>query len=263
METCCQNTTASINRIMGKYDEYIDKGDLNGAMRYLEFWKAELSTSNNISDKRNLFTICNELVGVYRQTNNKEKAYDISKYLLAIANELDLKNTISIATMYTNIATSYKVFNDYDISINYYQKALDIYEIQNFDKETYKYASLLNNYALVLLDVSQYEKAYNMFYNAIDILSKIKNADLEIAMTYLNLANLKELQLGALASEKQVDEYLDKAKEILDDENMKRDSYYAYSCQKAASVYSYYGYFLYANELNERADKIYERARSI
>lgn len=263
METCCQNNTASIERIMNKYDEYINKGDLDAATRHLEFWEKELINSKNTFDKRNLFSICNELVGIYRQTNNKDKAYDISKLLLKLASELELDNTITLATMYTNIATSYKVFNDFDLAINYYKAALHIYEKCEFDKNTYKYASLLNNYALALLDIKDYKSANDYFYNAIDILSNIKNCDIEIAMTYLNIATLKELELGLMDAEKEIDILLNKAQDILEDSKIEHNSYYAYSCNKASSVFSYYGYFLYANELKERADKIYERARSL
>ena len=263
METCCQNTTASIERIMNKLDEYIKIGDLQAAMKHLEFWKKELMSSNSTCDKRNLFSICNELVGIYRQTDNKDKAYDISKLLIDLANDLDLHNTITLATMYTNIATSYKVFEDYNLAIQYYKSALYIYDKQEFDKNTYKYASLLNNFALALLDIKEYEEANKCFYEAIDILSKIGNSDIEIAMTYLNIATLKELEQGLLEAEKEIEELLNKAQSILDDVKPERDSYYAYSCIKASSVFSYYGYFLYAKELKERADTIYARARAI
>ena len=82
-------------------------------------------------------------------------------------------------------------------------------------------------------------------------------------MTYLNIATLKELEQGLLEAEKEIEELLNKAQSILEDIKLERDSYYAYSCIKASSVFSYYGYFLYAKELKERADTIYARARAI
>ena len=49
-----------------------------------------------------------------------------------------------------------------------------------------------------------------------------------------------------------------KAMKILDDyEN--RDGYYAFVCEKCASVFGYYGHFFYEKELKERAKAIYER----
>jgi hypothetical protein len=39
---------------------------------------------------------------------------------------------------------------------------------------------------------------------------------------------------------------------------VQRDGYYAFVCEKCASVFAYYGDFLYAEELEERAKRIYE-----
>ena len=41
---------------------------------------------------------------------------------------------------------------------------------------------------------------------------------------------------------------------------MPRDGYYAFVCEKCAPTFDYYGYFLIADDLNERAKAIYERA---
>ena len=38
----------------------------------------------------------------------------------------------------------------------------------------------------------------------------------------------------------------------------KRDGYYAFVCEKCASVFGYYGHFAYEKELYERSRRIYE-----
>ena len=265
MESCCKNNTASIDRIMEKYDYYLSLNDIDNATKHLAFWEKEYLSMGklSLSDKRNLFSIENELVGLYRNTSKKKEAYKSIDILLSLTKDLELQDTISCATAYTNIATCYKVFSDIELSLRYFNNALDIYIKQNYDKNTYKYASLLNNFALALIDKCEYDKAYQFFNDAITYLSNIQNADLEIALTYLNLATLKEKELGLLESEKVVDEYLNKAKDILDSEKVIRNSYYAFVCSKAKTVYEYYGYFLYAKELEERMKNIYEGARTI
>ena len=88
----------------------------------------------------------------------------------------------------------------------------------------------------------------------------MKNAPdglLEVAITYLNIASAKEQELGALDSEKIIEDYLKRAADILD-AHEKRDGYYAFVCEKCASVYGYYGHFFYEKELLERARGIYE-----
>ena len=52
---------------------------------------------------------------------------------------------------------------------------------------------------------------------------------------------------------------LNKAIKILD-EHKNKDGYYAFVCEKCASVFGYYGYFAYENELKMRAREIYERS---
>ena len=44
------------------------------------------------------------------------------------------------------------------------------------------------------------------------------------------------------------------------DNHEKRDGYYAFVCEKCASVFGYFGYFVYEKELEKRARDIYERS---
>ena len=263
METCCKPNTISIDRILSKYDSYISKNDTASALKHLEYWEKEISAvkDDNITNKRSLLTIENELVGMYRQLKIKEKADKVISNTLSLIDELDIKENISVATIYTNIATSYKVFEEYDKALYYYNLSFDIYNNKECDKNTYEYASLLNNYALVLIDISDYDNANQKFLEAIDVLNKIGGKDLEIAMTYLNITTLLDAK-DSIGKEKEIDDYLEQAMSIFDSEKVTRNSYYAYVCDKAASVYSYFGYFLYAKELRERRDYIYERART-
>ena len=52
---------------------------------------------------------------------------------------------------------------------------------------------------------------------------------------------------------------LEKAQVLLDLPALARDGNYAFVCGKCASVFGYYGWFLYAEELRRRADEIYGR----
>ena len=85
-----------------------------------------------------------------------------------------------------------------------------------------------------------------------------KNGENEIAISYLNLANVREAQLGAEKAEPYIKEYIEKAKKLLDTPTLPQNGYHAFVCEKCAPTFNYYGYFLYANELSERAKRIYE-----
>jgi hypothetical protein len=82
---------------------------------------------------------------------------------------------------------------------------------------------------------------------------------LEVALTYLNIASTKDAELGLEASEQIVAEYMEKAMTILNN-YPQRDSYYAFVCDKCASVAGYYGFLGYKSELEQRRDDIYARA---
>ena len=53
---------------------------------------------------------------------------------------------------------------------------------------------------------------------------------------------------------------MDEALSLLDTPGIPRDGYYAFVCEKCAPAFEYYGYFLAAEDLKERAKRIYERA---
>jgi hypothetical protein len=65
--------------------------------------------------------------------------------------------------------------------------------------------------------------------------------------------------LGTEKAESKTQELLDRAYALITDKDLKRDGYYAFVCEKCAPPFSYYGYFLAANELKNTAEEIYER----
>ena len=122
-----------------------------------------------------------------------------------------------------------------------------------------RFGGLYNNMALALVDLKRFDKAYELYDKAISVMSNNVDGDLEVAITYLNIASAKETELGAEESEYIVRDYLEKAIEILDSHENK-DGYYAFVCEKCSSVFGYFGYFLYKKELEERVRNIYERS---
>ena len=96
------------------------------------------------------------------------------------------------------------------------------------------------------------EKIRSAFASVAAELNKKLNVD-TAAATYA-----KEAELGAEESEAQIRDYVEKAMKIFD-EHENRDGYYAFVCEKCASVFGYFGYFICEKELEKRAREIYER----
>ena len=104
-----------------------------------------------------------------------------------------------------------------------------------------------------------FDEAEDYYNKAINVMSNNKNGELEIAITYLNLCDLNEAKLGSEQSEKIIDEYIEKAYELLNRDYLPRNGYYAFVCEKCAPTFGYFGRFLYQKELSDRARCIYER----
>ena len=88
-------------------------------------------------------------------------------------------------------------------------------------------------------------------------MKKVPGAEPELAVTKLNLANLLEAAYGMADACERIDQCLTEAHDLLETEGLARNGHYAFVCDKCAPVFSYYGWFRYAEELSKRAADIY------
>ncbi len=249
------STPISTDRVLAKLDTYFAKNDYVGAENHLTYWLMEADVSN---DNRARLLICNELIGLSRKTGQKEKALGYANQALDILCELNIENSVGGATTYINIATAYKAFDNAEASLPYFNRATEIYE-RNLPITDSRLGGLYNNMALSLVDLGRYADARSYYDKALKIMANAQRGELEQAITYLNIATAYETEMGLLDGEGYIFECLDKAQALLDVYSELKDGYYAFVCEKCSSVFGYYGYFMYENELKERAKRIYER----
>jgi tetratricopeptide (TPR) repeat protein len=248
------NSRISTDRILNKLDEHLNKNDYASAESHLIYWLSEAEAS---SDHRTELLIRNELMGLYRKLGKKDAALECVKKALNKIEMLNIDGQVGSATTFLNSATVFKAFGMANDSISLFEKARSIYE-SKLDANDSRLGGLYNNMALSLSDLSRFSEAKELFNKAIAIM-KANESYLEVAITLLNLATMAENELGIENACEVIDDYLSKAKELL--ENWKnRNGYYAFVCDKCASVYGYYGHFAYENELKERVRVIYEGA---
>ncbi len=245
----------SIGRVFDKLDEYFSRNDYGSAEKHLLYWLGE---ARSAGDRRSMLAILNELAGLYRKLARESDAIRTVSELLELTEEMGIASNIGAGTTYINCATVYKAFGRAQEALPLFNKAREVYE-KSLSATDKRFGGLYNNMALALVDLRRYDEAYELYSRAVAVMSEVSDGDLEVAITYLNIASAKESQLGAVESDKIVQEYLDKATEILDS-HQPRDGYYAFVCEKCASVFGYFGYFLYEKELSRRASEIYERA---
>ncbi|MBQ7352718.1 MAG: tetratricopeptide repeat protein [Clostridia bacterium] len=245
----------SIDRLMKKLDEYLGKNDYLSAEKHLIYWLNEAKAEN---DKRTELTITNELIGLYRKISNENKAIECVETAIELVSKLEMEKEVSGATTYINCATTYKAFGRVEKSIDLFKKARDVYE-KELKCDDSRLAGLYNNMALTLVDLKNFDSAIKLYRKAISILEENKNGELEIAITYLNIASCLEEKIGIEQAEQKINECVNIAQSLIDSfEN--RNGYYAFVCEKCAGVFGYYGYFAYENELKKRARRIYEGA---
>lgn len=238
--------------ILDKLDSFLHKNDYASAERYLLLCLENAVKSN---DGITEILLRNELMGLFRKIGKREEALATVEAVLLKIEGMSVENQIGSATTYLNCATVYKAFGLTEKSIELFEKAKAIYE-KNLPADDERLGGLYNNMALTLVDLKRFSEARCLNEKAITIM---KNKPLEIAITYLNMANAEEAEHGLLKAHEIISELLKKAKELLEAYEPK-DGYYAFVCEKCASVFGYYGDFLYDEELRERARRIYEGA---
>lgn len=249
------NGCIAIDRILSRLDEYLNKNDYTSAEKHLLYWLGEARKG---CDPKTELLISNELMGLYRKLGKRDEALASVKSAISVIESLGIEAQVGSATTFLNAATVYKAFGEPERSLTLFNKARTVYETE-LDANDARLGGLYNNMALTLVDLERFSEAYELYEKAISIMSNSENGSLEVAITHLNLASAKEAELGIIDAENEITERLDLSKELLD-ACQKRDGYYAFVCEKCASVFGYYGYFMYENELKDRARRIYERS---
>ncbi len=243
-------------RIMEKVDEYMSRRDYGGVERHLLYWLEEAKLGR---DKKGELMIRNELIGHYRKVGDRDKAFAQIDAAVALIGEMDFENTISAGTTYVNAATACSAFGENERALGLFRNARAIYEsVPSLKPELL--GGLYNNAALTLVSLKRFREADELYEKALETMARAENGALEQAITYLNMANAAEDELGLVDASEAIDADLLKAQELLDTPTVPRNGYYAFVCEKCAPTFAYYGWFAYEAELNERAKTLYERA---
>jgi len=245
-----------VRRVLEKLDFYLGKNDYDQAERHLKYWIMEAESGDDTGGK---LAVLNELIGLYRKCNKESECLQIISEVLLLAEAKEWEDTVTLGTTLINVATGYKAFGKTAEAVPMYKRARRIYE-SNLDSKDDRLGGLYNNMALALTELEYYAEAEELYNKAIAVMRQQENGELEIAITYLNMADLIAARTGLEEGAEEIDKYLMQAEKLLNTDNIPRDGYYAFVCEKCAPVFGYYGYFLIEQELNRRAVDIYERS---
>ena len=246
-------TRIPTGRVIEKLDAYFAKNDLGGAERHLRYWEKEALEGG---DERGCYTVCNELMGLYRKLGRRDEALAYAGRTLALADKLGMTENVTGATALLNAGTVYKAFGAPAEGLPLFERAKAIYEAQ-LSPDDDRLAGLWNNMALTLVDLGRYDEAEALYDKAVALTLQTPGMQGDAAISLLNKANLIEARDGLLDGNEAICACLDKAEALLSDPALPRDGYHAFVCEKCAPTFGYYGYFACARELEERAEQIY------
>ena len=242
-----------LRRCITRLDEYLDRNDYDAATRHLDYWRQEAAAGR---DWRGMLSIENERMGLFRKTGQREAALAAVSSALELIDRAGLGDTVTAATTWLNIGTVYKSLGEPETALPYYARARAVYERELAPADC-RLGGLYNNMALTLADLGRFGEARDLFLRALEIMSAAPGGRLETAVTELNLADLAVAERGILDAEPELEARLDRAAALLEDPAQTRNGYYAFVCEKCAPTFGWYGRFAYAEELKERAEKIY------
>ena len=242
-------------RIAEKLDEYMSRRDYAGAERHLLYWLAEAQAGK---DLRGELMLRNELIGHYRKTGERDKALPQIERALSLLDEMDFDGTVSAGTTCVNAATALNAFGENERAMGLFERAEKAYARGGAAKKLL--GGLYNNMGLCCAALGRYGDAQAYYDRAMEQMKQVENGELEQAVTCLNRADAVAAQAGMEQGEERIFALLDQAQALLDTPGVPRDGYYAFVCEKCAPAFEYYGYFLAAQDLKERAKRIYERA---
>lgn len=243
------------SRVIDKLDEHLSRNDPDAGKRHLRYWLEEARLGGDTDGE---LTVLNELMGLSRNTGDKENAYKYAAEAVALTKRVGLADHVTGATTYLNYATVCKAFDEPDKALALYEKACSIYE-RELKADDYRLGGLYNNMGLALEALGEYARAEEVYQKALDLMLRLENCRAEAAITCLNLADLVRDRDGMEQGEEQIGKLLDRAEELLNDPSARRDGSYAYMCEKCAAVLGFYGRFAAEAELSARAREIYER----
>lgn len=243
----------SVPEIIAGLDQLNNTGRETEGEAYLEGWLEEASSQG---DWRAKLSLLNELLGQYRRSGNSEKGIRTVNEVLVLLKEHRLGSTISGATILLNAATTMKCFGRARESIPIFRHAAHIYA-DHLDPYDYRFAGLYNNMALSFADIGEVSEAETHYKMASAVLRSCPGSENDQAVTLCNLAELYDRQNP---EDPRIEDCMEQAWTLLNKSDLDQDGYHAFTISKCAPTFDRLGFFLYASELQHRADRIYRNS---
>ncbi len=210
----------NINKVLEEYDSLFGNRTLEEIEAYLY---EKIKEAVGEQDDAAIITLLNEMIGLCRDTSQKEKALAYCGQLQKLLVRMNLEGTMDYATSMQNIANAYRAFGLWDAAEDAFRMIEKTYETC-LDKGDYLWASMYNNWGLLYQEKQEYEKSAETLQKALMLIAELPDCEIKAAITKANLAN----SLFGLKTKEAVNEgytYLTEALEVFTEDG-ERDFHY-------------------------------------
>ena len=245
--------TIPVRELIGQLDALYNGGREEEAFALLTGAREKAAA---LGDWRGELSMLSELMGYHRRDRREALALAAVRDGMELVRLHHLGSTVSGATVLLNAATTLKAFGRAAESIPIFEHIARVYA-DNLDPADYRFGGLYNNMGLSYADVGDFARAERCFTLAMQVIARIPEPDNELAVTLCNLAELYDRQDPL---DERAAQCMERAWEHLNAPGLKRNGYHAFTISKCAPSFDYFGFFLYAAELRQRAEAIYEGA---
>lgn len=174
-------------------NEFIQR--LDGLFAAQEYTKVEpfmLSALEEAKEKEDYglyLSVGNEMIGYYRSISQFQKAYQISEDMLLLMEELQMDQSAEFATVLLNTATAYSFDENFEMALQFYRRAEQIYHLL-VNPNDYLFAGLYNNMSSLMEKMDRNEEALELLMKALGILQNYPDRQMEAATNFTNLGLL-------------------------------------------------------------------------
>lgn len=173
-----------MQQIYKRLQQYFAEGDTDGAEDFLIEMMKE---AQQIQDYNSLIMLLNEMIGLCRESGQKDKSLGYSSQVVTLMQQLGLQDSEAYATTLLNVATACRAAGKLAEAYQFYMEVFPLYE-KWLEPGDYHFASLYNNMSLLFQETEEYERAAECQGKALSILEAMEGRAFEGAVTHANLA---------------------------------------------------------------------------
>ncbi len=173
-----------MKQIYKKLQEFFSDGRTAEAE---DFLIEMMKQAQQIGDYNSLIMLLNEMIGLCRESGQKDKSLAYGGQVLQLMQQLGMQDSEAYATTLLNVATACRAAGKHVEAYQFYMEVFPLYE-KWLEPGDWHFASLYNNMSLLFQETGEYERAAECQGKALAVLEAIPGRAFEGAVTHANLA---------------------------------------------------------------------------